>query len=189
MIYLKYLKRPIDIFVSIAVFIFAIPIIAVVVLLIKIFDRGPVIFSQKRVGLHGVTFVLFKFRTMPVNTGDIASDKLGKVKIGRIGKFLRRSNLDELPQLMNIILGDMSIIGPRPQLPSQTDLYELREKSGVFEMRPGLTGWAQVNSFDGMDIYQKVEFDHYYIRKMGFAFDALILLRTVSYIFRPPPVY
>jgi O-antigen biosynthesis protein WbqP len=126
---------------------------------------------------------------MPVSTGEIASGELGQTKIGRFAKFIRRTNLDELPQLFNIFAGDMSLIGPRPPLLSQTDLIALRQANGAIRCRPGLTGLAQINSFDGMSAQQKAQFDGNYADNVTFWGDLMILLKTFGYLAKPPPKY
>lgn len=187
--YLIFGKRMIDILLSLVAIISLSPILIITVLLIKIFDPGPVIFRQQRIGFCGLPFKFYKFRSMPLNTGDIASDKLGKVRLTWIGRFIRRTNIDELPQLYNVLKGDMSIVGPRPPIPSQTELIELRHKNGSLLCRPGLTGLAQVSSFNGMKVTQKAEFDARYASSISVSVDIIIILRTFLYILKPPPVY
>jgi len=126
---------------------------------------------------------------MPPSTKVVASDKLGEIKITWFGRFIRRLNLDELPQLWNILKGDMSIIGPRPSLVSQKELIGLRRKNGALDCRPGLTGLAQVNSFDGMSFIVKANFDAQYAAKITFLGDLKIFLQTFLYLAKPPPVY
>ncbi|MCC2606138.1 sugar transferase [Planctobacterium marinum] len=187
--YRSYFKRLLDILLSLTAFIFLSPLFIITAILIKLFDPGPLIFSQMRVGRDAKEFRFFKFRSMPVNTGDIPSDKIGKVKLTWIGKLIRRTNIDELPQLYNILIGDMSIVGPRPPIPAQKDLVEARKLNGSIGLRPGLTGLAQVNSFDGMTVSQKAEFDGIYTKNFGFLQDLKIILNTILYLFKPPPTY
>ena len=132
---------------------------------------------------------IYKFRSMPLGTGDISSDQLGTVQIDKVGKFIRRTNLDELPQLFNILKGDMSLVGPRPPLPSQNQLIDLRRNSGALSYRPGLTGLAQVNGFDGMSVAEKAAFDTNYVNEVSFMNDMAIILRTFIYVSKPPPTY
>jgi len=182
-------KRFLDIVVAaFALVLLALPMLAIA-LLIRVTDPGPVIFRQRRVGAGGRTFDFYKFRSMPVNTGDIPSDRLGEVRIGPVGRLIRRTNADELPQLWNVLKGDMSIVGPRPPIPTQTELVELRRANGSLELRPGLTGWAQVNSFDGMSVAEKAAFDGAYAGEISFGKDVAIILRTFAYLLRPPPKY
>ncbi|WJE09429.1 sugar transferase [Pseudoalteromonas sp. JC3] len=165
------------------------PLLLITALLIKLFDRGPLIFVQQRVGKHGQLFSFYKFRSMPVNTGDIPSDKIGQVKLTWIGRVIRRTSIDELPQLINILKGDMSLVGPRPAINSQQKLIAERKNNGAIEMRPGLTGLAQVNSFDGMTVEEKAHFDGVYYKQVSFLTDVKIVLKTVTYLFKAPPVY
>ncbi len=187
--YQRYGKRLVDLFIVISATLALLPFLFILALLIKIFDPGPVIFKQKRVGRHGELFDFYKFRSMPVNTGDLPSDKVGDVKLTSIGKLIRRTNLDELPQLFNVLKGDMSIVGPRPPIPAQMELTELRRESGALECRPGLTGLAQVSSFDGMSVPEKAAFDGQYANKVTLWGDVSIILRTFLYLLKPPPVY
>jgi O-antigen biosynthesis protein WbqP len=183
------LKRVIDVVAASAALLLLSPLMLILALAIRIWDPGPVIFRQRRVGAGGRLFDFYKFRSMPVNTGDIASDKLGEVRLSWIGRFIRRTNLDELPQLWNVVKGDMSLVGPRPPIPSQEELVELRRRNGALACRPGLTGLAQVNSFDGMSVAQKASFDGRYARSVSAARDAGIVVRTFGYLLKPPPKY
>jgi O-antigen biosynthesis protein WbqP len=187
--YIIFGKRWLDISLSLVAIVFLSPIFFMTALLIKIFDPGPIIFCQQRIGFCGSYFKLYKFRSMPLNTGDVPSDKIGQVQLTWIGRFIRRSNIDELPQLFNVLKGDMSIVGPRPPLGSQTELIELRRKNGSIRCRPGLTGLAQVSSFNGMKVSEKAEFDAHYSNSISIEKDILILLKTFPYLFKPPPVY
>jgi len=148
-------KRLLDIFIVLVAFICLSPLMTITVLLIKIFDPGPVIFKQSRVGKNGEPFSFLKFRSMPVNTRNLESDKVGQISLTWVGKVIRRTNIDELPQLLNIIKGDMSIVGPRPPIFTQEELLKIRRDNNSLFTRPGLTGLAQVNSFDGMTVLQK----------------------------------
>lgn len=189
MIYEAFGKRLLDIVVAGSALIVLAPLMAVLAIGARLSSPGPAIFRQVRIGTHGATFEFYKFRSMPKNTGDIASDQIGRIDIRPFGKFLRRSNLDELPQLFNILRGDMSLIGPRPPLPSQIDLLALRRENGALACRPGLTGLAQVNSYDGMSLERKAEYDGIYAEKIGFFADMAVLCRTFGYLMRPPPTY
>lgn len=182
-------KRLLDVVFSFFAFLLLSPLFLICAVAIKVFDPGPVIFCQRRVGKNGVVFDFYKFRSMPVNTGDIPSDQIGKIEITWFGKFIRRTNIDELPQLLNILLGDMSIVGPRPSLPSQLELVEARRLSGALMCRPGLTGLAQVNSFDGMSISEKARFDAEYAQSLSLWLDVKIILATFLYLLKPPPKY
>ncbi|MCL2919631.1 sugar transferase [Shewanella litorisediminis] len=187
--YSKIIKRLFDLLIVFFATVILLPLLIAVGVLIKLFDPGPVIFKQKRIGRHAKEFDFYKFRSMPVNTGDIPSDKLGLINITWVGRLIRRTNLDELPQLFNVLKGDMSIVGPRPPIVSQRQLVELRKQSGAIVCRPGLTGLAQVSAFDGMTVEQKASFDAEYARKVSFLTDVKIILRTFTYLLKPPPVY
>ncbi len=157
--------------------------------MIKSFDPGPVLFKQQRVGCKGINFWFYKFRSMPVTTGDIASDQIGKVKLTWIGKVIRRTNLDELPQLLNILKGDMSVVGPRPPIPNQEELVAIRRRNGALVIRPGLTGLAQINSFDGMSVADKANFDEIYAKRITLLSDLKIIFSTFRYLLKSPPIY
>lgn len=182
-------KRLVDLLIVFFATLMLAPVLLVVAVLIKVFDPGPVIFIQKRIGRNGICFDFYKFRSMPINTGDLPSDKAGHIKFTWIGKLIRRTNLDELPQLFNILKGDMSIVGPRPPIASQVELISLRRHNRALTCRPGLTGLAQVSSFDGMTVEQKAVFDGIYAEKVNFFTDITIILRTFLYLMKPPPVY
>lgn len=187
--YLLFGKRLFDICCAAFALMLLLPFLIFIAILIKAFDSGPVIFKQKRIGRDGVTFIFYKFRSMPVSTGDRPSSELGSVKIGPIGKFIRRTNTDELPQLLNILKGDMSIVGPRPPIPSQIELIEARRQNGALACRPGLTGLAQINSFNGMTAVEKAAFDGEYVSSISLIGDMKIIISTATYLLKPPPVY
>lgn len=187
--YYPFGKRLLDLFIVATACFFLSPIFLVISFFIKLFDPGPIIFRQKRVGRDGKLFNFYKFRSMPVNTGDLPSDQVGKVQLTWIGKFIRRTNIDELPQLFNIFKGDMSIVGPRPPIASQLELIELRKTNGALALTPGLTGLAQISSFDGMSFAEKAHFDGLYAKDIRFLGDLSIILRTFLYLIKPPPVY
>lgn len=149
----------------------------------------PVLFVQDRVGENGSIFRLYKFRSMAVGTPDVPSSDVGVLTVTKVGKVIRRLNLDELPQLVNIVRGAMSLVGPRPALPSQDDLLDSRRLGGADRVRPGLTGLAQVNSYDGMSVEHKAAFDNQYASEVTFVGDLRILAQTVGYLFNRPPVY
>lgn len=189
MIYRYIGKRLMDIIAASIAIVLLIPVFVIVAITIKLTDPGPVIFRQLRVGQNAEPFHFYKFRSMPVGTRDLPSDKLGEVRLSAVGKFIRRANLDELPQLYNILRGDMSLIGPRPSLCTQEELIAARRSNGALHLRPGLTGWAQVNSFDHMSVGQKAAFDGEYVDRLSLLFDLKIVLWTFSYLRKPPPVY
>lgn len=152
-------------------------------------DRGAPLFRQQRIGRDGVPFTLLKFRSMPAGSANVPKTDGARIQVTRVGRFLRRSNIDELPQLFNILAGQMSIVGPRPALPVQDLLVALRGASGALSCAPGLTGLAQVNSHDGMSIEAKAEWDAQYASAITLTGDLRIILRTFGYLLRPPPVY
>lgn len=182
-------KRVFDVCFSLIALIVLSPIILCISFLILLFDPGPVIFKQNRVGRFGQSFVLFKFRSMPIDTDSIPSDQIGVIKISYIGRFIRRTCVDELPQLFNVLRGDMSIVGPRPSLTQQTELISLRFANGVSSCRPGLTGLAQINAFDGMSVVQKASLDARYAQEITLIQDVKIIFATFLYLIKPPPVY
>lgn len=150
-------------------------------------DKGPVIFTQKRIGKDQKTFTLYKFRTMKMDTPhDTPTHLLADPEqyITKAGRFLRKFSLDELPQLLNILLGHMSLVGPRPALWNQYDLMAEREKYGVHQLRPGLTGWAQINGRDELEIPVKAALDGEYLRNVGLAMDMRCMFGTVGAVVR-----
>lgn len=182
-------KRLLDIVFSICSLIVLGPLMLVVALVIWREDRGPSLFKQKRVGRFGQEFTVFKFRSMPVNTGDVPSAEAKSLKITKVGGFIRRTSIDELPQLMNILKGDMSLVGFRPALSKQIFLCERREALGVHNAKPGLTGLAQIKGFDGMDEQLKADLDATYVKSISFLNDLSIVLKTFVYVLKPPPTY
>lgn len=174
------MKRVFDLMAALSLFLlFALPLL-VIALLVKLTSRGPVLYWSDRVGKGNEIFKMPKLRTMKVGTPAVATHLLEDPDrfLTSIGKFLRKSSLDELPQLLSIIKGDMSFVGPRPALFNQDDLVALRSKKGIQVLTPGLTGWAQINGRDDIPIPLKVEFDEYYLKNKSFFFDLKILLLT-----------
>ena len=154
---------------------------------IKIDSPGPVLFKQKRVGKGKSHFYILKFRTMRIDTPkDMPTHLLANPEqyITRVGKFLRKTSLDELPQLINILKGDMAIIGPRPALWNQFDLIAERDKYGANDIRPGLTGWAQINGRDELEIDVKAKLDGEYVQRLSFGFDVKCFLGTIAAVLR-----
>ena len=181
--YLKYGKRMIDFILALIAFIVFSWLFLLIAVAIKVTSRGPVFFRQRRVGSNGSQFYILKFRTMKMDTPkDVPTHLLQDPEqyITRVGKFLRKTSLDELPQLINILYGQMAIVGPRPALWNQKDLLQEREKYGANDIRPGLTGWAQVNGRDELPIVEKARLDGIYVKKMGFFFDLRCILKTVQ---------
>ena len=179
--YRKFFKRALDFSLSLIGFIVLLPVFAVIAIAMKITDPGPVFFTQKRVGIHKTYFNLYKFRSMKVDTPDIPTHLLENPEqyISGIGRFLRKTSLDELPQLLNIISGKMSIIGPRPALWNQDDLIAERDKYGANDVLPGLTGWAQINGRDELEIPVKAKLDGEYVEKLSFLFDCKCFFGTI----------
>lgn len=189
MIYASLGKRLLDLVIAVSAIVLLLPLLIVTAIAIVIDDGRPVLFSQIRVGKGDSRFRVRKFRSMKTDAANLPSASAPTDAITRVGKFIRRTNIDELPQLVSVLTGKMSIVGPRPALESQSILLELRAKSGAAGIRPGLTGLAQVNAFDGMSEEQKAEWDANYADRVSFVTDIRILLRTVVYLFKRPPVY
>ena len=163
-------------------FNFTSPVFIILMLLIKLDSKGPILFKQKRVGKNKEHFYILKFRTMRTDTpSDMPTHMLQNPDafITKLGKFLRKSSLDELPQIINILKGEMSIVGPRPALWNQYDLIAERDKYGANDILPGLTGWAQVNGRDELPIELKARFDGEYVNKLSWSFDSSIFIKTV----------
>lgn len=184
--YKNYIKRLFDIVFSLLGMIILFPLFLGMALAIKLDDRGPVFFKQKRVGIDKKIFYLYKFRSMKINTPDIPTHLLDNPEqyIIRIGKFIRKTSIDELPQLFNILIGDMSIIGPRPALWNQDDLIAERDKYGANSVRPGLTGLAQISGRDELEIPVKAKLDGEYIEKMSFLFDCKCFFGTITAVLK-----
>lgn len=187
--YARYVKRICDVALAIAAMIVLAPVMAIAAVAILLDDGSPAIFKQRRVGLDGREFTVFKFRSMAIDTGDVAKARAQAARVTRVGRIIRRLNVDELPQLWNIVRGDMSIVGPRPPLSSQTVLIDLRQRNGAFSCRPGLTGLAQVKAYDGMTEETKAMYDGQYAAHISVGLDLGIIMRTIGYLFRTPPVY
>ena len=181
--YRHFFKRLIDIVLSfIGIVVLALPMI-VFAFIIKAEDPGPVFFRQKRIGIHKTHFSLLKFRSMKMSTPhDMPTHMLENPEqyILRCGRWMRKMSIDELPQLFNIFTGKMSIIGPRPALWNQDDLIDERDKYGANDIKPGLTGWAQINGRDELEISEKARLDGEYAEKMSFAFDCKCFFGTIK---------
>jgi O-antigen biosynthesis protein WbqP len=182
-------KRVIDAILALAALIVLSPLMLIVATIIKLHDRGPIIFKHQRVGQNGRLFWFMKFRSMPVNTANVPSADGAKLRVTPIGRIIRRTSIDELPQLINILRGEMSIVGPRPAIPAQVHLLGLRRENGAEACRPGLTGLAQINSYDGMTEDVKAEWDGRYAARISLATDIKIIFKTFAYLLKPPPVY
>lgn len=185
--YRKFFKRVIDIFLSFFGIVFLSLPMLIIAIAIKCDSKGPVFFKQKRVGIHKKHFNILKFRTMRTDTPhDAPTHELNDPKrwITKVGGFLRKTSLDELPQLFNIFGGSMSVIGPRPALWNQYDLIEERDKYGANDVKPGLTGWAQINGRDELEIPLKAKLDGEYVEKMSFGFDCKCFFGTVKSVLK-----
>jgi O-antigen biosynthesis protein WbqP len=185
--YRKFVKRCIDILLSLSGLILASWLYVIIMIAIFIDDPGPVFFTQKRVGIHKKYFKLVKFRSMKMATPhDIPTHLLENPDqyITRVGKFLRKTSLDEIPQLWNILKGDMSVIGPRPALWNQEDLLKEREKYGANDVKPGLSGWAQICGRDELEIEDKARLDGEYVQKVSFLFDCRCFFGTAFHVLR-----
>ena len=180
------MKRLFDVLVVVSVGVLLLVPFGVVALLVRLTSPGPVLYWSDRVGRHNKLFKMPKFRSMRVGTPAVATHLLENpdVFLTPIGPFLRKSSLDELPQLWSILVGDMSLVGPRPALFNQADLIEQRTAHGVHELVPGLTGWAQINGRDELPIPQKVALDVEYLRRRSFGFDLNILWKTAIKVIR-----
>ena len=179
----KFFKRTLDIVLSFLGMLILSLFFLLLVLAIKLDSKGPVLFKQKRVGLHKKHFYILKFRTMRMDTPkDTPTHLLENPEqwITKVGKFLRKTSLDELPQIWNIFVGDMSIIGPRPALWNQYDLIEERDRYGANDVLPGLTGWAQIHGRDELPIAKKAELDGYYIQHLSFGLDVRCFFGTIK---------
>lgn len=180
-------KRGIDFLLSLAGIIILSPIFLILCLAIKVDSKGPIIFKQKRVGKDKSHFNIYKFRTMKVDTPKEMPTHLLENPdffITKVGKFLRKTSLDELPQLFNILKGDMAVIGPRPALWNQYDLIEERDKSGANDIRPGLTGLAQISGRDELEIQEKAKLDGYYTEHLSFGMDVKCFFGTITSVFK-----
>ena len=176
-------KRCMDFIIALVALVLFWWVLAILCIAIKLDSPGPIFFKQKRVGLHKTHFNILKFRTMRIDTPkDMPTHMLSNPDqyITKVGKFLRKSSLDELPQILNILAGEMSIVGPRPALWNQYDLIEERDKYGANDVVPGLTGWAQINGRDELEIPVKAKLDGEYVEKFGLAMDIKCFFGTIT---------
>ena len=175
------MKRVFDFLMSLIAIIILSPVILIVALAVKFTSPGPMLFKQRRIGKDNIEFEIYKFRTMRIDTPNVPTHLLENPEqwITPIGKFLRKTSLDELPQLFNILKGEMSIVGPRPALYNQIDLRDMRTEVNVHKLVPGLTGWAQINGRDEIPLSLKVNLDKEYLDRKGFFFDIKIIFMTV----------
>ena len=185
--YKHFFKRLIDLVLSaVGIIVLALPML-ILAIVIKLDSKGPVFFKQKRIGIHKTHFNILKFRTMRTDTPhDAPTHELSDPKkwITKVGGFLRKTSLDELPQLFNIFSGKMSIIGPRPALWNQDDLIAERDKYGANDVKPGLTGWAQINGRDELEIPVKAKLDGEYVERMSFLFDCKCFIGTITSVLK-----
>jgi O-antigen biosynthesis protein WbqP len=180
------MKRVFDLTVaSVAILFFLCPILCIAIA-VGITSKGPIIYWSKRIGKKNTIFSMPKFRTMRIDTPALATHLLPNPDqwLTPIGSILRKSSIDELPQLWTVFIGDMSIVGPRPALFNQFDLIKLRTENGVDQLLPGLTGWAQINGRDEIPIADKVKFDVEYLKRQSLLFDVHIILKTVGKVIR-----
>ena len=179
-------KRVLDILLSSILLILLIPVIAIVTVLIKLTSNGSVVHISKRIGRNNKPFLMFKFRTMTIDAPNVETNLLIEPHkyITKIGAILRKTSLDEIPQLWNIVIGQMSFVGPRPALYNQKVLILMRTNSGLHLLTPGLTGWAQVNGRDELNNMEKIKFDKEYDAKKNIYFDIYIILLTIIKVFR-----
>lgn len=181
----RYIKRAMDIVISLLALIVLSPVLLILMLLIRLDSPGSPVFAQKRVGRDGKSFTIYKLRTMKKTAPQsVATSELADATshITRLGAFLRVASLDELPQFVNILRGDMSLVGPRPLVPEETSVHEERMRLGVYKVCPGVTGWAQVNGRDTVNAGKKAELDAYYAENVSFRLDMHIIMRTISYV-------
>lgn len=184
------LKRGFDLVVATVALLVLAPLLTAVALAVRLDSPGPIIFWSQRIGRDSRLFGMPKFRTMQVGTPQLPTHLLidGAARLTGIGGFLRRTSLDELPQLCSVITGQMSLVGPRPALFNQDDLMALRHEHGIDRIRPGVTGWAQINGRDELNIPDKVALEVEYLRRAGFLFDLWILAATAIRVLRPQGV-
>lgn len=182
-------KRVFDLVLGVIAMVLFAPILAATALLVRLSDGGPAVFRQTRIRDRGETFTLLKFRSMPVGTPIVESADATELATTRFGGLIRRLSIDELPQLINVIRGDMSFVGPRPALPAQTDLLALRSRNESASLKPGITGLAQILGTDSMPVDVKADHDGRYGDHVSFFLDLKIITRTIGYLFRRPPVY
>ena len=184
--YRHFFKRFFDIVLSlIGIIILALPML-IIALIIKIDSRGPVLFKQKRIGIHKKTFYILKFRSMPITVPkDVPTHQFkAEDMLSRWQKFMRKCSIDEIPQLFNIFVGQMSIIGPRPALWNQDDLVAERDKYGANDIKPGLTGWAQINGRDELEIEEKARLDGEYVSRCSLFFDCRCFFGTITSVLK-----
>jgi O-antigen biosynthesis protein WbqP len=186
-----FIKRLLDVGASLVGLALLWPVFLLVAMAIKLDSPGPIIFRQTRIGRRQIQFQILKFRTMRTDTPDLPTDQMQKLPspITRVGRLLRRTSLDELPQFINVVRGEMSLVGPRPALYNQDDLIAAREAEGVHSIPPGITGWAQINGRDELAVPEKVRLDAWYLEHFSLWLDVRILARTITAVFSKRGVY
>lgn len=195
MLYRKKMKRIFDFSVALIAFPFMLIIMAIVAPIIKINDSGPVFYNAKRRGLHGKPFVMYKFRSMYVNSPDIRNsdgstyNSSNDIRVTPVGNFLRKTSLDEIPQILNVLKGDMSFVGPRPTL-AQIPFNQIPENDRIrYQVRPGITGYAQAFYRNSISQAEKYEYDNYYVENLSFWLDIKILLKTFLSVAKRENIY
>lgn len=181
------IKRLGDIFLSLIGIIILCPVFMIIAIAIKLDSEGPIIFKQKRFGIHKEYFYIFKFRSMKIDAPkNVAPRNLHNPEqwITKVGAFLRKTSLDELPQLFNILVGNMSIVGPRPAGINELDVIAERDKYGANDILPGLTGWAQINGRDTLSVEMKTELDGYYVKHLSLRMDVRCIVKTIPYVLK-----
>lgn len=180
------IKRIFDLLVALGLILLFAPLFILVVFAVKLTSVGPVLFRTQRVGRNNELFTMYKFRTMRIDTPQVATHLLKEPSqfLTPVGALIRRTSLDELPQLINVLRGDMTLAGPRPALFNQEDLITLRTDRGVHELTPGITGWAQINGRDELPIREKVKLDEWYLKNRSFLLDIKILGMTIFKVIR-----
>lgn len=183
------LKRLFDILLGVVGVVLLLPLVIVTYLLVKLTSKGPALYWSQRVGRNNHIFMMPKFRSMRIGTPQIATHLMNQqanpdAYLTPVGSFIRKTSLDELPQLWSVIKGDMSVVGPRPALFNQDDLISLRTDKKVHTLKPGITGWAQINGRDEIPIVQKVELDEYYLKHQSLWFDIKIIMLTIVKVLR-----
>src|SRR5690554_3766624 len=177
-LFYQIIKRILDLFFGLILFLFISPVLVILSIIIKLTSEGPVVFKQLRVGKNNQLFYIYKFRTMRIDAPSVATKKIQNQYITKIGKFLRCTSLDELPQLINVIKGDMSFVGYRPLIPEEEKIHKYRNNLEVYYIKPGITGWAQINGRNLVYDDDKAKYDNYYLMHRSLLFDLKILAIT-----------
>ena len=180
-IFYSYIKRSLDIVLAILLLILSIPIVVTVSILIKLDSKGPILFKQNRVGRYSKDFVIYKFRTMDINSPEVPThqSEYRGCNVTKIGTILRKTSLDEIPQLINIIKGEMSFVGPRPLIRKEKKILVRRQELQIDRVLPGITGWAQVNGRDELKINEKLKYDYEYLNRRSIKFGIYIMFVTI----------